>query len=62
MGGRNSLKFIWLLRVIFSSQQRLIRPAINAVQWRHSLSENRVVILIGWVLNIRIIMYNYEKF
>ena len=27
-----SLKFIRLLRVIFSSQQRLNRPAVNAVQ------------------------------
>ena len=44
-----SLKFIWLLRVVFSSQQRLNRPAVNAVQWRHSLPENRVVILIGWL-------------
>ena len=44
-----SLKFIRLLRVVFSSQQRLNRPAVNAVQWRHSLPENRVVILIGWL-------------
>ena len=44
-----SLKFIWLLRVVFSSQQRLNRPAVNAVQWRHSLPENLVVILIGWL-------------
>ena len=28
----NSLKFIRLLRVVFSSQQRLNRPAVNAVQ------------------------------
>ena len=27
-----SLKFIRLLRVVFSSQQRLNRPAVNAVQ------------------------------
>ena len=45
----NSLKFIRLLRVVFSSQQRLNQPAVNAVQWRHSLPENRVVILIGWL-------------
>ena len=44
-----SLKFIRLLRVVFSSQQRLNRPAVNAVQWRHSLPENLVVILIGWL-------------
>ena len=44
-----SLKFIRFLRVVFSSQQRLNRPAVNAVQWRHSLPENRVVILIGWL-------------
>ena len=44
-----SLKFIRLLRVVFSSQQRLNRPAVNAIQWRHSLPENRVVILIGWL-------------
>ena len=30
-------------------QKRLNRPAVNAVQWRHSLPENRVVILIGWL-------------
>ena len=41
--------FIRLLRVVFSSQQRLNRRAVNAVQWRHSLPENRVVILIGWL-------------
>ena len=29
------LKFIRLLRVVFSSQQRLNRPAVNAIQWRH---------------------------
>ena len=29
---RNSLNFIRLLRVVFSSQQRLNRPAVNAVQ------------------------------
>ena len=46
---KTSLKFIRLLRVVFSSQQRLNRPAVNAVQWRHSLPENRVVILIGWL-------------
>ena len=45
----DSLKFNRLLRVVFSSQQRLNRPAVNAVQWRHSLPENRVVILIGWL-------------
>ena len=28
----SSLKFIRLLRVVFSSQQRLNRPAVNAVQ------------------------------
>ena len=44
-----TLKFIRLLRVVFSSQQRLNRPAVNAVQWRHSVPENRVVILIGWL-------------
>ena len=30
-----SLNFIRLLRVVFSSQQRLNRPAVNAVQRRH---------------------------
>ena len=44
-----SLKFIRLLRVVLSSQQRLNQPVVNAVQWRHSLPENRVVILIGWL-------------
>ena len=38
-----------MLRVVFSSQQRLNRPTVNAVQWCHSLPENRVVILIGWL-------------
>ena len=47
--GPTSLKFIRLLRVVFSSQQRLNRRAVNAVQWRHSLPENWVVILIGWL-------------
>ena len=28
----SSLKFIRLLRVVFTSQQRLNRPAVNAVQ------------------------------
>ena len=42
-----SLKFIQLLRVIFSSQQRMNRPAVNAAQCRHSLPENQVVTLIG---------------
>ena len=41
------VKFIRLLQVVFASQQRLNRLAVNAVQWRHSLPENRVVILIG---------------
>ena len=45
----DSLKFIRLLRAVFSSQQRLNRPTVNAVQWRHSLPENRVVTLIGWL-------------
>ena len=45
--GDLSLKFIRLLRVVFSSQQRLNRPAVNAVQWRHSLPEKRIVIWIG---------------
>ena len=31
------------------NNDRLNRPAVNAVQWRHSLPENRVVILIGWL-------------
>ena len=30
-----SLNFRRLLRVVFSSQQRLNRPAVNAFQWRH---------------------------
>ena len=55
----SSLKFIRLFRVVFSSQQRLNRPAVNAVQWRHSLPENRVVILIGWLSKYS---HNYEKF
>ena len=55
----SSLKFIRLLRVVFSSQQRLNRLAINAVQWRHSLTENQVVILIGWLSKH---LHNYEKF
>ena len=42
-----SLKFIRLLQVVFFSQQRLNRPAINAVHLCHSLPENQVVILIG---------------
>ena len=46
---KSSLKFTRLLRVVFSSQQRLNQPAINAAQWRHSLPENGVVILIGWL-------------
>ena len=50
MGSSPSLNFIRLLRVVFSSQQRLNRPAVNAVQWLVDC------------LNIRIIMYNYEKF
>ena len=32
MTSKSSLKFIRLLRVVFSSQQRLNRPAVNAVQ------------------------------
>ena len=48
-GMKFSLKFIRLLWVVFSSQQRLNRAAVNAVQWRHSLPENWVVILIGWL-------------
>ena len=59
MGSSPSLNFIRLLRVVFSSQQRLNRPAVNAVQWRHSLPENRVVILIGWLSKHS---HNYEKF
>ena len=31
----SSLNFIGLLRVVFSSQQRLNRPAVNVVQRRH---------------------------
>ena len=46
---RHSLKFILSLQVVFSSQQHLNWPAINAIQWRHSLPENRVVIVIGWL-------------
>ena len=58
----SSLNFIRLLRVVFSSQQRLNRPAVNAVQWRHYYPKT------GWwfwlvdFLNIRIIMENYDKF
>ena len=44
-----SLKlFIRLLRVVFSSQQRLNRHAVNAIQRRHSLPENPVAI-VGWL-------------
>ena len=31
------------------SQKHLNQPAVNVVQWRHSLPENRVVIFIGWL-------------
>ena len=31
------------------NNDRLNRPAVNTVQWHHSLPENRVVILIGWL-------------
>ena len=46
---KHSLKFIRLLQVVFSSQQGLNRPVVNAIQWHHSLPENRIVILIGWL-------------
>ena len=45
-----SLNFSRLLWVVFSSQQRLNPPAVNAVQWRHSLPENRVVIFDWWIV------------
>ena len=45
-------------------QKRLNRLAVNAVQWRHSLPENRVVILIGWLSKhshtLCIIMKNFS--
>ena len=58
-----SLKFIRFLRVVFSSQQRLNRRAVNAIQWRHSLLENLVAI-IGWLSKhlhiLCIIMKNFS--
>ena len=56
-----SLNFIRLLLVVFSSQQHLNRPAINAVQWRHYPTTWWWFWLVD-CLNIRIIMCNYEKF
>ena len=56
-----SLNFIRFLRVVFPSQQRLNRRAVNVVQWRHYYSKT------GWwfwlvdCLNVRIIMHNHEK-
>ena len=57
-----SRNFIWLLRVFFSSQQCLNRPAVNAVQWRHSYPKTSSD-LIGWLskdLHTLVIMYNYQ--
>ena len=33
----------------YSLSNGLNRPAVNVVQWRHSLPKKRVVILIGWL-------------
>ena len=46
---KKTILHVWLLRVVFSSQKHLNQPAVNVVQWCHSLPENRVVILIGWL-------------
>ena len=47
---------------VFSSQQYLNRPAINAVQWRHHYPKTGQWFWLVDCLNICIIMYNYGKF
>ena len=49
MAIKASVNFRRLLRIVFSSHQRLNRPAVNAVQWRHYPRTEQYVILIGWL-------------
>ena len=58
---KSSLNFIQLPRAVFSFQQHLNRPAINAVQWHQYYPKTGLWFWLVDCLNIRIIMYSYEK-